>query len=80
MELSGQLHAPAALPPEEEQSVLIGEEVKWTPEPVWTTWRREICWPYQDSKSDPSVAQPVASRYTDCAITDLSVDSNTVMN
>jgi hypothetical protein len=24
-------------------------------------------WPYQDSNSDPSVVQPVGSRYTDCA-------------
>jgi hypothetical protein len=24
-------------------------------------------WPYQDSNSDPSVVQPVASRYTDYA-------------
>jgi hypothetical protein len=39
------------------------------PEPVWTTWRRQNSWPYQDSNSDPSVVQPVASRYTDWAIT-----------
>jgi hypothetical protein len=36
-------------------------EVGWTPEPVWTTWRRENSWPYRDSKSNPSVVQPVAS-------------------
>jgi hypothetical protein len=34
-----------------------------TPEPVWTRWRN-----YWDFKSDPSVVQPVASRYTDYAI------------
>jgi hypothetical protein len=39
-----------------------------TPEPVWTTWRRENSWPYRYSNSDPSVVQPVASRYTDYAI------------
>jgi hypothetical protein len=39
-----------------------------TPEPVWTTWRRENSWPHQDSNSDPSVFQPVASSYTDWAI------------
>jgi hypothetical protein len=35
------------------------------PRAVWPTWRREnSC----DSNSDPSVVQPVASRYTDRAI------------
>jgi hypothetical protein len=37
------------------------------PEPVWTTWIRENSWSYRDSDSDPSVVQPVASRYTDYA-------------
>jgi hypothetical protein len=39
----------------------------WSPEPVWATWRRENSWPYRDSNSVPSVVQPVASRYTNCA-------------
>jgi hypothetical protein len=38
------------------------------PEPVWMTWRRENSWPYRKLNSDPSVVQPVASRYTDCTI------------
>jgi hypothetical protein len=29
--------------------------------------RRKIC-PYRDSNSCPSAIQPIASRYTDCAI------------
>jgi hypothetical protein len=62
--VSGQLHVPAALPPGKERPVPIGYEIGWTPEPVWTTWRR----PYRDSYSDPSAVQPVASRYTDCAV------------
>jgi hypothetical protein len=66
--VSVQLHAPAALPPRKEPLVPIGQEVGWTPEPVWTTWRRENSWPYQNSNSDPSADQPVASRYTDWAI------------
>jgi hypothetical protein len=40
----------------------------WTPELVWTTWKRENSSPYRDSNSDPSVVQPVAGHYTDCAI------------
>jgi len=35
MEMSGQLHAPAALLP-----VPTELEVGWAPEPVWTRWRR----------------------------------------
>jgi hypothetical protein len=36
MEVSGQLHAPAALPPEKEPLVHIGEEAGWAP-----IWNRE---------------------------------------
>jgi hypothetical protein len=33
MEVSGQLHAPAALSPGKEPQVPIGEEAGWSPEP-----------------------------------------------
>jgi hypothetical protein len=36
MELSGQLHVPAALPPEGEFSVPIGQEAGWAAKPVWS--------------------------------------------
>jgi hypothetical protein len=49
LEVSGQLHAPAALPPGKEPPVPIGLETGWAPEPVWTTWR-ENSWPYWDSE------------------------------
>jgi len=39
VELSGQLHAPTALPSVE--GAYIGKETGWAPEPVWTQWRRE---------------------------------------
>jgi hypothetical protein len=42
----------------------IGQDVGWTPEPVWRKWRRENSWPYRDSNSDSSVIQLVASRCT----------------
>jgi len=40
MEVSGQFHDPAALPPGNEPLVSIKKEAGWAPEPVWT-WRRE---------------------------------------
>jgi hypothetical protein len=59
---------PSRFTPGEKPPVPIAQEVVWTPEPVWTTWRTENSWPYLYSNSDPSVVQPVASRYTDYAI------------
>jgi len=41
MKVSGQFHAPAALPPEKEPLVPIGCEAGWAAEPVWTRWWRE---------------------------------------
>jgi hypothetical protein len=41
MEVNGQLHAPAALPPGKEALVPIGQEAGWNPEPFWTWWWRE---------------------------------------
>jgi hypothetical protein len=58
--VSGQLHAPAALPrkwPRYPLDRSLGE-------PQNRSERRgENSWPYRDSNSDPSVLQPVASRY-----------------
>jgi hypothetical protein len=39
--VSSQLHAPAALLPENDPLVLIGQEAGWDPEPVWTRWWSE---------------------------------------
>jgi hypothetical protein len=59
---------PAALTPGIEPPVPTGKEAGWAPEPVRATWRRVNSCPSRDSNSDPSVVQPVASRYTDCAL------------
>jgi hypothetical protein len=64
MEVSGQLHAPVVL-----SLVPIGSEAGWNLEPTWTTWKGEKSCLYEDSNSDPSAVQPVASCYTNCAIT-----------
>jgi len=41
MEVSGELHAPAALPPGKEPPFTMGEEAGYIPEPVRRRWRRE---------------------------------------
>jgi hypothetical protein len=73
MEVIGQLHAPAPLPPGKEPPVHIGEESGWAPEPFWTRWWREKfpAPPPKESSPRPSIVQPVAQRYTDWAITAL---------
>jgi hypothetical protein len=63
LEVSGQLHAPAALLPGEYplDRRLGGPQSR-------SGRRGEYSGPYRDSNSDPSVVQPVASRYTEYAI------------
>jgi hypothetical protein len=41
MEVSGQLHALAILPPGKEPLVPIGQEAGWAPDPVWMWYQRE---------------------------------------
>jgi hypothetical protein len=41
MEVSGKLHATAALPLGKEPLVTIGEEAGWAPELVWMGWKGE---------------------------------------
>jgi hypothetical protein len=41
MKVSDQLHSPAALSPGKEPPVYIEWEAEWTPELIWTRWRRE---------------------------------------
>jgi hypothetical protein len=67
MEVSGQLDAPAALPPWKEPLVRVEQEAGWAVQPVWTTWKREHFLTYRYSNSDPSVVQPKASHNSDSA-------------
>jgi hypothetical protein len=64
MEVTGQLHAPAALPKGRSPHYPIYEA-------GWVSEQRnegEKHCHYRASNSDPSAAQPIASSYTDCAI------------
>jgi hypothetical protein len=65
VEVSGQLHAPAALSTWQKPPVLIRQEAGWAPQPIWTLWRREkSC----TAEKRTQVIQPVARRCTDWAI------------
>jgi hypothetical protein len=64
--MSGQLHAPGALP--RGKSPRYPLERRTSVPQNRSGGRGENSWPYQHSNTDPSVVQPVASRYTDCAI------------
>jgi hypothetical protein len=68
MEVSGQLHAPAALPPEKEPLEHIWQEAGWAPETLKTV-KRKIPSPRRESNPRIPIVQPVAYRYTDWAIT-----------
>jgi hypothetical protein len=61
-EVTGQLHAPAALPPGKGPPVAIGLEAGWAPEPFWTTWRGENLTPTGTRTPNlrPSSPEPVA--------------------
>jgi hypothetical protein len=68
MEVSGQLHAPAALPPGQEPLVPIGQEAGWAPEPFWTRWWKEkFPAPAGNRTLEPRPSSPWPSRYYDWA-------------
>jgi hypothetical protein len=58
MEVSGQLHAPAALPQGKIPPVPIGYEAGWTPDPIWTRLRREKFPALAGNRT--AIVQPVA--------------------
>jgi len=61
VEVSGQLHAPAALSPVKEPLVPIGQEAGWAPKPFWSRWFGE------KFPAPPGIEpqNPEAQRYTD---------------
>jgi hypothetical protein len=69
MEVSDQLHAPAALPPQGKSTWYpLDRRLGELPERVWTRRRREIPSPRRDSNPDHPIVEPIVSRYTDRAI------------
>jgi hypothetical protein len=42
--------------------------IGWATDPFWTSWRSGKSRQYWDSNSDCLAVNPIASRYTDCAI------------
>jgi hypothetical protein len=62
MEASGQLHAPAALPPGKAPPIPTGYEAWWAPESVWMLWRRDkSC----TARNRTQVVQLIVHRCTD---------------
>jgi hypothetical protein len=71
LEVSGQLHVPAAFIPEKEPPIPNVEAV-WAPEQVQTICRKENVSPNRDSNLGSSVVPNVGSRYSDYTIPDFS--------
>jgi hypothetical protein len=66
--MSGQQRALQPFTPGEERTpVYIGKEVEWTPEPGWAILKSLKFVTIGTQNFNHSVAQPVGSRYTDCA-------------
>jgi hypothetical protein len=59
IEVSGQLHAAAALLPWKEPLIPIAYEAGWTPEPIWMFWRRENVLVLPGINSDSASIQPI---------------------
>jgi hypothetical protein len=67
LEVSGQLHGPAALPPGKSHWYPLDR--RWSgPQSRSRQCVEKNSWPYRGLNLDPSVVQPVASRCTDYAI------------
>jgi hypothetical protein len=69
MEVSGQLHAPAALPPGKETRVPIGGGWIGSRAVLDAVVKRKIPSPRRESNPRTPIIQPVAQRYTDWNVT-----------
>jgi hypothetical protein len=69
MGVSGQLHAPAALPPGKEPLVPIGYEAGWAQSQSGRGGEEKNSHPRRESKPRTPIVQSVAQRYSDWAIT-----------
>jgi hypothetical protein len=65
MEISGQLHDPAALPPEKKPPITIGQEGEWAPQPSLTLQIREKT---AYARNRNLEVHPATCRYTDYVI------------
>jgi hypothetical protein len=63
MEVSGELHAPAALPSDKETLVPNEQETGWASGQAWTLWCRENFLAPDENRTP--IVQPVARRYTE---------------
>jgi hypothetical protein len=68
MELSGQLHAPAALLPGKEPLVPIDRRLSGLQNRSGRGGEEKNSEPCWDSNPDHPIVRPVVSHYTDCAI------------
>jgi hypothetical protein len=63
MEVSGQLHSTATLPPVKQPHLPLVKEVGWAPDLVWTFWGKEKS--LVPARNRTPAVHPLASRYTE---------------
>jgi hypothetical protein len=74
MDVTDQLHVPAALPPGKEPLVPIGQKAGWGPRAgLNTASKRKIPSPRRESNPEHPIVQPVANRLTNGAIPPVNI-------
>jgi hypothetical protein len=72
MEMSGQLHVPAAIPPRIEPPLFIGKGVGWTSGSVWNGVNRKMSCPYRESIMDCSITQHMIPAFVAASYSEVS--------